>query len=210
MKVLHFAHQYTQPIAFTNIKQNSYVRLNHNDFSYMIIQDSSCCKQHWQTTLLYVFCFFPPLLALRSTRIYQLNSWLLKWLTSREKALCHKEHQQALHFWVLGLSPFVPHCSFSHSYSPGTQLKVTMLLCFSLSAWIPPPLSLFLSILGFTVSIPEGRSIDCNSLSMKSPLCYWRKETSFNRTDNSLPLFLLIAPSLPFYIYNLLSSLFCV
>lgn len=73
-------------------------------------------------------------------------------------------------------------------------------LCVSLTVWIPPSLSLThshsLFILGFTVSIPEGRSIDCNSLSMKSPLCCWRKETSFNRT---ITLFLCSFWSLPLF-----------
>lgn len=70
-----------------------------------------------------------------------------------------------------------------------TQLNAVVHLCFS---HCKNP-STSLPIIGFTVSIPEGRSIDSNSLSMKSPVCYWRKETSFNRTDNSLLWFLLIA-----------------
>lgn len=73
-------------------------------------------------------------------------------------------------------------------------------LCVSLAAWIPPPLSLTLArslfILGFTVSIPKGRSIDCNSFSMKSPLCCWRNETSFNWT---ITLFLCSFWSLPLF-----------
>lgn len=111
---------------------------------------------------------------------------------------------------MLGLSPFVPHCSFSHSYSPVTQLNAILPVFLSLHESLCLSLTHSLSILGFTASIPEGRSIDCNSLSMKSPLCYWRKETSFNRTDNSLPLLLLIVPSLPFYIYTISLTLYFV
>lgn len=60
------------------------------------------------------------------------SSWLSKWLTSRGKEkkktpLCHNEHQ--LHFVSAG-SPFVPHCSFSRSHSPVTQLNAILPLCF--------------------------------------------------------------------------------
>lgn len=126
--------------------------------------------------------------------IYKCSSWILKSLTSREKTLCHKV---ALFLFSLLFS------NTTECYSASVFLSLHGSLHLSLS------FSLSLSILGFTVSIPEGRSIDCNSLSMKSPLCYWRKEMSFNRTDNSLLLFFLIAPSLPFYKYNLLLPLFC-
>lgn len=134
----------------------------------------------------------------------------MNYLTSREKTLYHKEHQQALHFVsVSSLS-----CCFSlfflsliFSCNTTEHYFASVFLCLHES--LHPSFSLSLSILGFIVFIPEGQSIDCNSLSMKSPLRYRRKETVFNRTDNSLLLFLLITPSLPFYKYNLPSSLFC-
>lgn len=95
---------------------------------------------------------------------------------------------------MLRLSPFFPHCSpvTEECYSASVSLQIPA--SFSLSH--------LLSILGFTLSIPEGRSIDCNRRSMKSPLCYWRKETSFNRTITLFLGFLLITPSLSFSIYT--------
>lgn len=107
----------------------------------------------------------------------------LKWLTSQERDVGSTKNMDRLHILcVLWLSPFVPHCSVSDSSSSVTALK-----CYSASVFLLLHESLHLSlarslfILGFTVSIPEGRSIDRNSLSMKSPLCCWRKETPLNR-----------------------------
>lgn len=112
------------------------------------------------------------------------------------KKVCSTKNINGLYILcVLCLSPFVPHCSFSHSYSPVTMQNAILPLRFS--HCMTPSTSLSLShslfILGFTVSIPKGRSIDCNSLSMKSPLCCWKKET-FNRT---ITLFLCSFWSLP-------------
>lgn len=102
-----------------------------------------------------------------STALGYWNGW------PAEKKLCTKNISRLYILCVLCLSPFVAQCSYFHSYSPVTQLNAILPLCFPRCMNSPPPfsLSLSLSILGFTVSIPEGRSIDCNSLSMKSPLC---------------------------------------
>lgn len=139
-----------------------------------------CCKQLQLSSL--PRCLpssLPPAQAEDPTAHFR----ALKWLTSQERDVCSTKNMDRLHILcVLWLSPFVPHSSVSDSSSSVTALK-----CYSASVFLSlresPHLSLARSlfILGFTVSIPEGRSIDCNSLSMKSPLCCWRKETPLNR-----------------------------
>lgn len=159
----------------------------------------------WPLVYILFLSFFSPVLAYGLTDL-QVQFVDTEKLDQQRKKLCATKDINRLHF-VSARSLSL--CSFSHFYSLVTQLNAILPLCFSHCMDPSTSLSLSLSILGFTVSIPEGRSIDCNSLSMKSPLCYWRKEMSFNRTDNSLLLFFLIAPSLPFYKYNLLLPLFC-
>lgn len=173
---------------------------------FLLERDSSAYRQHWLTTCIHPFSFF--LFSCPGLRTYWSTSAVRGYWKAwpAEKKRCATKDINRLHF-VSARSLSL--CSFSHFYSLVTQLNAILPLCFSHCMDPSTSLSLSLSILGFTVSIPEGRSIDCNSLSMKSPLCYWRKEMSFNRTDNSLLLFFLIAPSLPFYKYNLLLPLFC-
>lgn len=101
---------------------------------------------------------------------------------SRKRCLFYKEHGQAPHFMCAMTFSFCSSLFCFWLLFLCNSAQMLLCLCVSLAAWIPPPLSLShsLFILGFTVSIPEGRSIDCNSLSMKSPLCCWRKETPLN------------------------------
>lgn len=107
---------------------------------------------------------------------------------ARKRCLFYKERGRAPFFFLCATTSFF--CSLFWSFFSVTIAPMALCLRVPLAAprlSFPPSLTHSLFILGFTVSIPEGRSIACNGLSMKSPLRCWRKEAPLNRT---LTLFL--------------------
>ena len=132
-------------ILYAPVALAMYHRLNQNGFPSLILfheKHPSGCKQHYPTTLLLRPLCFSPLLWTEDLRA-QLMA--IETVDRQRKKLSATKNININILWVRGLSPFVPHCSFSHSYSPVTQLNAILPLCFSLATRIPPPLSLSLS-----------------------------------------------------------------
>lgn len=121
----------------------------------------------------------------------------------------HKEHQQALHCvsarsLAFCSSPFFLSLLFSCNTTECYSASVFLSLHESLH------LSPSLSLHPWLHSIHPWEPIDRlqQPFNEISPALL-EKRNVVQSNDNSLPLFLLIAPSLTFYIYNLSRSLFC-
>lgn len=128
---------------------------------------------------------------------------------SRKRCLFYKEHGQAPHFMCAMTFSFCSSLFCLWLLFLCNSAQMLLCLCVSLAAWIPPPLSRSLALHPWLHSIHPWGPIDRlqQPFNEISPLLL-EKRNAAQSNANSLPPFLLMAPSPPFYIYCLLNALF--